>query len=80
MAVIRWNPHTYKDPKGKSKKKREERLQLMIKLKRYIRKHPPSDKIHVYYMFYDQDNPLIVKNIPCTMIWDGEDIELLASH
>jgi len=31
-------------------------------------------------MFYDQDNPLIVKNIPCTMIWDGEDIELLASH
>jgi hypothetical protein len=25
--------------------------------------------VHVYYMFYDQDNEHIVKNLPCTMIY-----------
>lgn len=69
MTVIRWNPHNYKDPNGKKCKNREERLKQFIELKRKIRNNPPKDKIHIYYMFYDKDNPNIVKNIPYTFIY-----------
>lgn len=73
MPVIRWNPDTYKEPNGNKKKTKKERLELFVKLKKHLRKNPPKDKIHIYYMFYDEDNPLIAKNIPFTMIYEESD-------
>lgn len=69
MIVIRWNPHSYKHPNGKKCKTQKERLKQFLELKQSLRKNPPEDKIHVYYMFYDQDNEHIVKNLPYTMIF-----------
>jgi hypothetical protein len=73
MIVIRWNPGTYKPPDGEKKKNRKERLEMFVKLKKHLRKNPPTDKIHIYYMFYTHDNPLISQNIPATMIYEESD-------
>ena len=56
MVVIRWNPHNYKVPERYTRKNQKERLDMMVKLKKYLRKNPPEDKIYIYYMFYDQDS------------------------
>lgn len=69
MVVIRWNPHSYRHPRGEKCKTQKERLEKFIQLKNKLRINPPNDKIHVYYMYYDIDNPLIVQNIPHTMIY-----------
>lgn len=74
MAVIRWNPDNYKVPDGYKKQNRQERLKMMVELQKHLRKHPPKDKIHIYYMFYSQDNELLSKNIPHTLIYDMNDI------
>lgn len=66
LIVIRWNPDTYKSSK---KLTIEERL---IKLKELILEvliNPPEELIFIYYMFYDQDNDLIAKNIPNKLIF-----------
>ena len=69
MIVIRWNPHSYKKTDTKLYKSLDDRLKQFVDLKRKLRKNPPKDKIHVYYMFYDLNNPHVVKNIPHTMIY-----------
>jgi len=80
MVVIRWNPHKYKIPDGYKKKTIKQRLKLMVKLKKYLRKHPPKSKIHIFYMFYDNDNPRLSKNFPRTMIYGNRDIKKLKSE
>ncbi len=77
LVVIRWNPDHYKVPNGYDKILREERLQLHVKLKKYLRTNPPKDKITIYYMFYDEDSDRISKNYPFKMIYNEEDIEKL---
>ncbi len=74
LVVIRWNPDYYKDPNGNKKLKREDRLQLHIKLKKYLRENQPEDKITIYYMFYDIDSDRISKNYPFKMIYCEDDI------
>ena len=74
LVVIRWNPDNYKVPPGYTKKKRKERLRLFVELKKKLRAKKQKDKIHIYYMFYDIDNPRISKKIPHTMIYDETDI------
>ncbi len=74
LVVIRWNPDHYKVPNGNKKILREERLQLHVKLKKYLRTNPPKDKITIYYMFYDIDSDRISKNYPFKMIYDENDI------
>ena len=32
-----------------------------------------TEKIHIYYMFYDPDNKIIAKNISHTLIYDETD-------
>lgn len=68
VAVIRWNPDHYKTPDGSKKKTRTERLKEFVELKRKIMKEQ-TDLIHVYYMYYNEDNPLLTKNFPKTMIY-----------
>ena len=70
MVVIRWNPHGYVVPDGYTKLKKSERLAFKLKL----RQAPPKDLISVFYICYDQDNPLICKNYPVHMIYGIEDI------
>ena len=50
LIVIRWNPDKYTPPKGEKMKNREDRLDQMVKFKKYIIKNPPKEFIHVYYI------------------------------
>ena len=75
LVVTRWNPDNYKVPSGYTKKKIQQRLDLFIKLKRKLRKKKHTDKIHIYYMFYDMDSPRISQRLPHTMIYDETDID-----
>lgn len=68
VVVIRWNPHAYANGNEKQKS-RAERLEAMVEVFRAAQSSPPDDPIHVYYMFYDVDNPRISKNLPKTMLW-----------
>lgn len=78
LIVIRWNPHKYNPPNKEKQKSRNERLELFIQLKKYLRNNPPKEKIHIYYMFYDKDNPHISKNIQHTFIYNSNDIEKIS--
>ena len=69
MVVIRWNPDQYIVQGGGKRKTRAERLSAMVQLFQDVLEKPPSDPIHIYYMYYDEDNPRIAKNLPKTMLW-----------
>jgi len=73
MTVIRWNPHAYKNPDGYTKAKRKERLETIVKLIKHLRENPSEDKIHIYYMYYNEDSPRISLNYPVTMIYAETD-------
>ncbi len=73
MIVIRWNPDNYEVPDGYKKKNRDERLKLMVRLKRYLRENPPESKIHIFYMFYDDDSIRLSQKINHTLIYDEND-------
>jgi len=92
MTVIRFNPDNYKAPDGYTKKKAQERLDIMIALKRKLRQihgqsttHNASslnptteiDKIYTYYLFYDMDNDLITQRMQHNMIYDMDDVKNL---
>jgi len=68
LIVTRFNPDNYKPPEGEKKKAMNERLRNLVLLKRRLRKNPPRDKIHIFYLYYDYHNPRIAKNIPHTLI------------
>ena len=74
MVVIRWNPHTYTPPKGYQKYTLDERMEMMVAMKKAIRTNPPKAKITVLYMFYDADNPNITQRLPRHMINSMADI------
>ena len=66
LVVIRWNPDKCKH----SQKKINERLQSLEKLIRYVLNSPlPKENIFIYYLYYDSDNPHIVKNIPHKLLY-----------
>ena len=69
MIVTRFNPDNYKPADGQAKKTMTQRLRQLVLLKKRLRKNPPTDKIHIYYMFYDMDNPRVSQNIPHTFIF-----------
>ena len=73
LVVIRWNPHKYTPPNGQTRKKRSDRLNMYVELHERLCKNPPTDKITVYYMFYDSDNSRICKNLPVKMIYTMND-------
>tara|TARA_B100000475_G_scaffold8546_1_gene7130 strand:- start:3992 stop:4633 length:642 start_codon:yes stop_codon:yes gene_type:complete len=75
MCVLRWNPDNYVPKEGMEKLRKKERLQVYVELARHLRnKLDHVDKIHIYYLFYSEDNPRLSKTIPHTMIHSLEDI------
>jgi len=68
LIVTRFNPDNYTPTDSTGKKSLTERLKALVNLKKHLRTHPPDDKIHIYYLFYDRDNPRISQNIPHTLI------------
>ena len=74
MCVLRWNPDNYVPKEGK-KLPKEERLQVYVELAKHLRnKTHHVDKIHIYYLFYSEDNPRLSQNIPHTMIHGLDEI------
>ena len=75
MAVLRWNPDNYTPKEGLKKLSRKERLKVYVELSKKLRqKTSHTDKIHIYYLFYSEDNPRLSKNIPYTMIHNLDEI------
>ena len=56
MVVVRWNPHSYTPPEGVPRLSLQERLELMVELKKHIRANPPKQKLFVYYICFDEEN------------------------
>jgi hypothetical protein len=73
LVVIRWNPHKYKVPDTYTTISGNDRMKMMVSLTKYVLANPPKEMIHIYYMFYDNDNPLLSQNIPHTLIYDTSD-------
>ena len=76
MYVIRWNPDSY-FPKDNIKKKQKERFEIYIALVKKLRLLQHLDKIHIYYLFYSEDNDNISQNLPFTHIHSMDDVENL---
>jgi hypothetical protein len=78
MNVLRWNPDKYTVPLQYQRKTQKERLEIYVALAKKLREKANNnefrDRIHIYYLFYSEDNPLIAKNIPYTMIYSMDDV------
>jgi len=78
LAVLRWNPDNYTPKEGLKKLSRKERLKVYVELSKKLReKTSHADKIHIYYLFYSEDNPRLSKNIPYTMIHSLDEISYI---
>jgi hypothetical protein len=74
-TVIRWNPDGYKVPTNKTKIiKRENKLNLLLKLMNKVLTIKQESPIMIYFMFYSPDSKLLTKNIPYKLIYDEQDI------
>jgi hypothetical protein len=67
LIVIRWNPDKYIPDEG-TKLNFSKRLAALKEQILKVIKSPPDNKIFIYYMFYDEDNPLLSKNLPYLII------------
>jgi len=68
LVVIKWNPDSYKPIMGGIKVDRTVRLEMLVEQMNEVLRGPHEDKIHVYYMFYDMENPRICQNIRFTHV------------
>ncbi len=59
VVFVRWNPDNYTVPKDIKRKTRKERLEMLVNTLIYLAQNPPSDLISIYYLFYNEDNPII---------------------
>ncbi len=76
MCVLRWNPDNYTPKEGMNKLSRKDRLKTYVKLAKHLREKSEHDnKIHIYYLFYSEDNPRLSKNFPYTIIHCLDDID-----
>ena len=54
----------------------EDELQVSNLVQELYKKNQPTEKIHNYYMFYDEENKLLPKNIKYTLIYDKTDYSI----
>jgi len=75
--VTRWNPDNYKVPKGYQKLDRKNRLELDLYVTNKLLNNIGKIKhqIFIIYMFYDEDNGRLSKNIPYLLINSKKDID-----
>jgi hypothetical protein len=73
MVVIRFNPDRYIPNKGTKYVKQSDRYLVHTKLKLYLRRNPPTQPLTVYYLFYHNHSPKIVKKYPYKMIYSVTD-------
>jgi len=76
MYVIRWNPDAYVS-KDTIKKKQKERFEIYVALVKKLRLLQHLDTIHIYYLFYSENNDNISQNLPFTHIHSMDDVENL---
>jgi|TARA_B000000475_G_C15991969_1_gene445420 hypothetical protein len=69
LIVIRWNPDNYNPQENTKKKNKKERLKKMVEIMKQVIQTPSEDIIHIYYLFYDNDNKRISKRLPRTLIY-----------
>ena len=75
-TIIRWNPDSYKVPDSKGcKKKRKERLKLLLKVMKHVQTSKLEHPCNIIYMFYDKDNPLISKEFTTHFVYKESDIK-----
>ena len=55
-------------------KKREDKLNLLLKLMNKVLIVEQELPIMIYFMFYSPDSKLLTKNIPYKLIYDEQDI------
>lgn len=78
MPVIRYNPDTYKKPKGYKNLKQSDRLELMVDAMKFITANLETvmkSPVHVFYIGYSPTNPKICQTIPYTMLYDKIDLQ-----
>jgi len=68
LVVIRWNPDSYKPASG-AKKTKQERLDKMVEVFRSVLQSPPEDMIHIFYLYFDANNPRLSVHLPHTLIY-----------
>ena len=78
VVFVRFNPHKYTPEANETCLSREDRLELLRDTLKYIAENSDELKtksmLHVFYICYSPDNPLIAKNIPSRMMyWEYED-------
>ena len=44
----------------------------MINVMKHVVENTPSEMIHIYYLFYNEDNERLSQNIPHTLIYDND--------
>ncbi|AII17165.1 putative zinc finger domain containing protein [Aureococcus anophagefferens virus] len=76
MYLIRFNPDKY-FPNDLVIKRQLERFEIYVALVTKLRRLQHLDKIHIYYLFYDEDNDNISQEYPFTHIHSMEDVENL---
>jgi len=65
VVFIRWNPDGYMVKKHRGKVNREQRLEMLVELIRKLcnKRWKEEDNICVYYMFYTNESPIIIKSL-----------------
>ena len=68
--IIRFNPDAYGDQpvKGTRDKVFEKRKKKLLEVIRNVIESPPTDLIHIIYMYYDRTNSRIARSIPHSFV------------
>lgn len=79
VIFIHFNPHGYKDPKGRKKSRKVEvRLETLLATLEHIIYNETEIRneglLQCYYLFYSMDNPNVAKNIPKKFIYLTDEI------
>lgn len=69
-VVVRLNPDSYGNEQHSRNKVFQKRLDHLLEVLHAVRKRPPPHRISIIYMYYDEKNHRIAKNIPKYMLND----------
>jgi hypothetical protein len=69
-VVVRLNPDSYGNEQHSRNKVFQKRLDHLLEILHTVRKRPPPHRISIIYMYYDENNHRIAKNIPKYMLND----------